>query len=196
MRLSESSNLTYIENSAVSSNRNIIRAVLTDNVELAKLCLEEKSVVSSLMESWSPELKSTALELCITHNSRKVLELLLKNIEDARESEYKPLIKKFDTGQVDERAFGTKVRKVEMMRGGRQGNNAFMQDNPKNEEYSNMLDLLTKDELLCVRAAYSCNVEVSTLRLIYEILKEKSAPFFKEIVYHILRTGRRHLVAE
>jgi hypothetical protein len=64
-------------------------------------------------------------------------------------------MRKFDTGQVSDRAFGTRVRKVEMMRGGRQGNNAFMQDNRRKEEYKTILDQLLNDELLSVRAAYS-----------------------------------------
>lgn len=162
MKSSPESNLLYINDSATTGNRNIIRAALTDNAELAKLCIEETSIISSLMESWSPELKSTALELCISHNSRKVLELLLKTCKQeeakTRESENKLLIKRFDTGQVDDRAFGTRVRKVEMMRGGRQGNNAFMQDNHRKEEYKSIFEQFTADELLTVRAAYSCNI--------------------------------------
>lgn len=58
------------------------------------------------------------------------------------------LITKFDTGEVDERAFGTRVRKVEMMRGARQGNNAFMQDIKRNEEYKSIFDQLMSDEQL------------------------------------------------
>ena len=202
MRFSSDSNLLYIDDSITTANRNIIRAALTDNVELAKLCIEENTIISSLMESWSPELKSTALELCISNNSRKVLELLLKSSkeEEAKvrvvDTFGKKLLSKFDTGQVDERAFGTKVRKVEMMRGGRQGNNAFMQDIKRKEEYSCMFQQLNEDELLAVRAAYSCNIEIPTLRVIYEELKEQAFPFFKQIFYHILRTGRRHLAAE
>ena len=41
-------------------------------------------------------------------------------------------IAKFETGQVSEMAFGYKVKKVNMSRGNRQGNNAFLED-PKHE---------------------------------------------------------------
>ena len=41
-------------------------------------------------------------------------------------------IAKFDTGEVGKMAFGVKVKKVQMMRGNRQGNNAFLED-PKHE---------------------------------------------------------------
>ena len=34
----------------------------------------------------------------------------------------------FDTGEVGDLAFGFKTRKVNMMRGNRQGNNAFLED--------------------------------------------------------------------
>lgn len=77
MRLGLDSNLLFMNDSFTTTNRNIIRAALTDNAELAKLCIQELEAVPSLMESWSPEIKSTAVELCISHNSRKVLELLL-----------------------------------------------------------------------------------------------------------------------
>jgi len=78
MKLAVDTNLVYIGDSVTTTNRNIIRAAVTDNLELAKLCIDETETVSSLMESWSPEIKSTAIELAIRHNSRKVLELLLK----------------------------------------------------------------------------------------------------------------------
>ena len=160
MRFSNNSNLIFTDDSQTTSNRNIIRAALTDNAELAKICISEITLISSLMESWSPEIKSTAIELCISNNSRKVLSLILKvsKEEEAKiraVTQTSKLISKFDTGQVDERAFRTKVRKVEMMRGGRQGNNAFLQDNKRNEEYKSIFQQLNEDELLAVRAAYS-----------------------------------------
>lgn len=201
MRFSTSPELLYLDNSIITANRNIIRAALTDNVELAKACIAEVNLVSSLMEPWSPELKSTAIELAISHNSRGVLELLLEVCKEEEAQNrtnlgHKMLISKFDTGEVSNRAFGTKVRKVEMMRGARQGNNAFMQDIKKNEEYKTIFEQLMADEILSVRAAYSCNVEISTLRVIFETLGKDSLPFFKQIYYHILRTGRRHLASE
>jgi hypothetical protein len=123
------------------------------------------------MQPWSPEQKSTAIEVAISHNSRKVLRLLLdvckQNETEIRCADKKLLISKFDTGQVSDRAFGTKVRKVEMMRGNRQGNGAFMQDIKRKEEYKCILDQLQKDELLAVRAAYSCNIELETLRFVF-----------------------------
>lgn len=85
MRFSEDSNLIYLEDSSTTANRNIIRACLTDNADLAKLCINEKQLITSLMESWSPEIKSTAIELCITNNSRKVLLLLLDVCKEEEE---------------------------------------------------------------------------------------------------------------
>ena len=37
-------------------------------------------------------------------------------------------IVKYDTGEVGKMAFGFKIRKVQMMRGNRQGNNAFIEE--------------------------------------------------------------------
>ena len=200
MRFSNDPNLLYLENSMTTANRNIIRAALTNNAELAKKCIEEVNLLSSLMEPWSPEIKSTALEIAISRNSLSVLELLLdiwkEDETQVRCQEQKLLIAKFDTGQVSDRAFGTKVRKVEMMRGGRQGNNAFMQDIKRKEDWKSMLEQLNNDEILSVRVAYSWNIEVKTLRLIFEVLGSQSLTFFKNVFYHIMRTGRRHLAAE
>lgn len=42
-----------------------------------------------------------------------------------------------------------------MMRGARQGNNAFMQDNRRNEEYKTCVQQLLEDEILAIRVAYS-----------------------------------------
>ena len=39
------------------------------------------------------------------------------------------LINYIDSGMVGEMAYGTRVRAVQMTRGNRQGNNAFLQDN-------------------------------------------------------------------
>ena len=200
MRFSLDSNLLYLENSMTTANRNIIRAALTNNAHLAKKCIEEVNLLSSLMEPWSPEIKSTALEIAISRNSLSVLELLLDVCKEEetqiRCQEQKLLISKFDTGQVSDRAFGTRVRKVEMMRGGRQGNNAFMQDIKRKEDWKSMLEQLNNDEVLSVRVAYSWNIELTTLRLIFEKLGNQALPFFKNTFYHIMRTGRRHLAAE
>ena len=87
MRLSADTNLLYIDNSITTSNRNIIRAAITDNIELAKLCVSETGIITSLMEPWSPEIRSTAIELAISHSSLKVLEYLLsicKEIDSER----------------------------------------------------------------------------------------------------------------
>jgi hypothetical protein len=49
------------------------------------------------------------------------------NFCDDRVMETEYLMQMIDSGMVSEMAYGTKVRRVEMTRGNRQGNNAFLQ---------------------------------------------------------------------
>lgn len=53
--------------SAVTDNKNVIRAAVTDNIELLKKCMREKEI-TNLLETWSPEVKWTALEYMIYYN--------------------------------------------------------------------------------------------------------------------------------
>lgn len=87
--------------------------------------------MSSLIEHIAPELRYSALEKAIQFNRVEILEILLT--QDKPESDYRmkkreSQIASFETGEVGQMAFGYKVRKVQMMRGNRQGNNAFTED--------------------------------------------------------------------
>ena len=75
-----------------------------------------------------------------------------------------PQIAKFDTGEVGQMAFGCKVKKVQMMRGNRQGNNAFLED-PKHE-YQTPTEYLLQNNW-CLTKVFSTDcVKVDTLLLI------------------------------
>ncbi len=79
----------------------------------------------------SPELRFSALERAFALNRLEIIEVLLS--QDKPENEYRMpkrngQLTKFETGEVSDMTFGVKVRKVQMMRGGRQGNNAFVED--------------------------------------------------------------------
>ena len=79
----------------------------------------------------SPELRFSTLERAFALNRLEIIEVLLS--QDKPENEYRMpkragQLAKFETGEVSDITFGVKVRKVQMMRGGRQGNNAFVED--------------------------------------------------------------------
>jgi hypothetical protein len=126
------------------SNREVIRACNTSNKTLLKACIEAKDVVSTLCQQWSTHNKESALYCAIKRNDHKLIEMLLKpKLKVAKNSTYmaeyntvyggriiKPttLLNVIDPGSVSHMAYGTRIRKVQMGRGNRQGTNAFCLD--------------------------------------------------------------------
>ena len=75
-------------------------------------------------------------------------------------------LNKFETGEVGDMAFGVKVQKVQMMRGGRQGNNAFMED-PSHEHQTPQQYLLENE--YCIEKIFSSGpIQEETLRCVQQ----------------------------
>ena len=110
------------------TNRNAIRAALTNNNKLLKACVNSTKL-SSLFDTWSPEIiKSSIYYAMVNNNLKMTLELLKASKSYFPRASYPTyLISYLDTGMVSHQAFGVHVRKVQMARGNRQGNNAFME---------------------------------------------------------------------
>lgn len=113
------------------SNRNLIRAVLTNNQKLFTNCVNSKQQISSLFDTWSPEIKHNCFYYAMISNNIRMLHEIFesshKNLSLARYPSF--LIEHVDTGMVSKKAYGVRVRKVQMARGNRQGNNAFLEKN-------------------------------------------------------------------
>jgi len=93
--------------------------------------VRDRGAVSSLIQHLSPELRYSALEVALKMDRLPMVEMMLA--EEKPENEWRAQrneeqIEKFNTGEIGQMAFGVKVRKVNMMRGNRQGNNAFIED--------------------------------------------------------------------
>ena len=76
-------------------------------------------------------LEMHRLVLAVEQNDVQTVKKLVsmsKEEELKKRKKCTHLIKKVDTGDVSEKAFGVKIRKVQMMRGGRQGDNALVED--------------------------------------------------------------------
>ena len=71
-----------------------------------------------------------------------------------------------DSGMVSHMAYGARVRKVEMTRGNRQGNNAFLQyeDNQNRNPVH-----FTTDERFIRNILYSKTVDYETFKLVYKL---------------------------
>eukprot|EP01022_Parablepharisma_sp_SALTPOND_P016946 TRINITY_DN259_c0_g2_i2.p1 TRINITY_DN259_c0_g2~~TRINITY_DN259_c0_g2_i2.p1 ORF type:complete len:1345 (+),score=203.61 TRINITY_DN259_c0_g2_i2:2443-6477(+) len=110
------------------SNRNIIRAVLTNNRPLLKSCISSIKL-SSLFDSWGPEIHHNSFHYALCSNNLNLMVELLKasHSPGLRANNPTYLIKYLDTGMVCQQAFGVRVRKVQLARGNRQGNNAFLE---------------------------------------------------------------------
>ena len=113
------------------TNRNVIRAAKTGNIELLKKCIEARSSISTLFEPWSKGNEWTAVEYAVINNDRPMLALLFNYLLSRR----KPRVIKeanrinlTDSGENSEFMVGVRVRKLNTTRGNKMGNNAFIFD--------------------------------------------------------------------
>ena len=131
------------------NNRNVHRAAMTGNVELLRQCILDKRKITNLNAWWSPEVQQTPVEILLERGDARLLETLLRpKLQPAKHQSYAearehllsgrhaddPYLMNFvATGSVSHMAYGAHVRSVEMTRGNRQGNNAFLHypDNTK-----------------------------------------------------------------
>ena len=132
----------------------MIRAALTNNLPLLKTLIHDKKNISNLNAYWGPDHMKTAIELMLLNNQLDQVEAMLhpdvkpeKNenyaqarnkllLQDrAKDGSY--LLNIIETGRVSHMAYGSYVRSVQMTRGNRQGNNAFLEydDNETLEEW-------------------------------------------------------------
>ena len=131
--------------STKENNKNIIRAAYTSNHKLLQEILSVNNKVSSHYDKWGPETDFTALQLFFTNKDKKGLKLLVDSYNAVQKGTSKqqmgfnpPVgLREIDTGYNSIYAFGVRVRKVAMGRGGREGNNAFVEDLAQLEFFDN-----------------------------------------------------------
>jgi len=123
---------------ALCTNRNPIRAVLTNNMTLLKNCMESSKLMTTLYDSWSAEIYRNSFYYAVTTNNIRMTHELLEANKKPKHFCRAPryLIQYLDSGSVSDMAFGVRVRKVQMARGNRQGNNAFLQKNTNPQNLS------------------------------------------------------------
>eukprot|EP00347_Sterkiella_histriomuscorum_P008908 403343282 len=114
------------------TNKNVFRAVMTKNHDLLRKCLESTKQISTLLLTWSPELKWTPMEWIFYNDDMESFDILMKyDMDKKKHSRVIPpafRLSEFDTGQVSDNAYGVEVRKVLTARGNRAGNEAFLQE--------------------------------------------------------------------
>ena len=86
-------------------------------------------------------------------------------------------------------AFGVKVRKVNMMRGNRQGNNAFLEDPVQDKQTPS--DVLLSDDLYSLQRAFQTDtVKQETLEVIEKAFgKQKFEQFVEKAIPILMQHG-------
>ena len=79
-----------------------------------------------------------------------------------------------------------------MIRGNRQGNNAFMEE--YTHEYASLGQMMKEDERMHVRVGYLNPIPMNSLVVLAKISKNRNE-FFKQVWYHALRIGDREAAA-
>lgn len=114
------------------NNRNILRAVNNGNCDLLEKCFNAKSQISNINEIWSEENKISPIYLATMRGNFKILKKFSEFYKNKklhiRVQKARIKLREIGTGGVSERTFGRAVRAVQMTRGGKQGNNAFIEN--------------------------------------------------------------------
>lgn len=97
-----------------------------------------------------------------------------------------------DSGMVSNMAYGTRVRKVEMTRGNRQGNNAFLQ---YEDNYNRNPVHFTTDERFIRNILYSKTVDHETFKQVYKLAPNIESTL-QSYVYEAVRAGNYKIAHE
>ena len=116
-----------------NTNRDIIRAAMTGNRTLLRTLLDSDMKISTAFPVWGVDNKTNPLiEIIKRHDMEMLDQLLSKSRNTKKPIELGSLpdvsIEQKSTGFNDKYAYGVYTRKVNMSRGGRQGNNAFIEE--------------------------------------------------------------------
>lgn len=135
------------------TNKEFIRAALSGNQKLMEKLLQSECKVSTLLEKWGIDYDPTALEILFTSKNKEVFIKYLEelNVSTRRIRFTSPkqcLLQEIQTGYNAKYAYGVVTRKVQMGRGGKEGNNAFAYDVADDYEDSYNQDLYLLDRVL------------------------------------------------
>ena len=132
----------YLGCCVTCSNRNCIRAVRTNNMNLLKQCINARKDISSLNEAWSIADTTTPIQYAVRTNNKDMLTELLEYFTNENKNRYinhrayksKCRLELTETGHNSEYMVGVRVRKLNTTRGNKMGNNAFIFDDVSSDE--------------------------------------------------------------
>jgi ankyrin repeat protein/predicted DNA-binding WGR domain protein len=189
-QLESESAVPNFECSARNSNREVIRAAMTGNKKLFEKIIKSDKKISRLTERWGVDNNITALKILIEKGDTDFLATFLELLTDTKKTvSYGPdnvvYLQKIDTGFNNKYAYGVATRRVALSRGGRQGNNAFVED----QGYQNAFD---DEHIEFVLSSKKTTVE--TIKLITSFMPHIENQFISKIGV-AMRYGNVHLAA-
>jgi len=132
--------------SVIYHDRNLHRAARTSNIKLLKSIVGTKFFISNFHPFWNPDNRTTPIDIAIKAGDYKFLKEFLaisqKNYSFGTANTSS--INKVNTGSVSVAAYGVHVRSVNMSRGGREGNNAFLADIHVGNGYLSLPDIMSR----------------------------------------------------
>lgn len=125
----------------------MIRACATGNKKLLKKIFEQEHLVSTFKEEWGCDNNMSPLQQIFAKKDKELLKVYLQGINsDGLKMAQKPhcTLKEVDTGYNNKYAYGVRTRKVQMGRGGKELNNAFVYDLSENYRQTSLLQQLAR----------------------------------------------------
>src|SRR3990167_8405538 len=132
-QLESDSLVPNFECSTKNSNREVIRAAIINSPKLLEKIARSDQKITTLTDRWGVENRTSALMVALESGKKDILVPILEYLTDPKKTikfgtPNKVYLKQIDTGFNDKYAYGVATRRVALSRGGRQGNNALVED--------------------------------------------------------------------
>ena len=123
------------------NNLNFFRAIEKKNKRLLRNLFKSDHKLSNILQPWGPEDSMNCLEKAILSENEEMVKALAEELKDSKMKKTfvpRSALGYVDTGNVSIEAYGVRTRKVQMSRGGREGNNALITE-PMTQDSPNIL---------------------------------------------------------
>uniref|UniRef100_A0A914UJC1 Uncharacterized protein n=1 Tax=Plectus sambesii TaxID=2011161 RepID=A0A914UJC1_9BILA len=130
-----------------------IRAVLTKNEGLLKRLIDDKDHCASILLERSKFVPKSAISYAIRAEDSKMIDLIKQGQEkiekegSTRVRMEKNLLQSMNTGRANYRMLGHATRAIQMTRGAKEGNNAFVLYEPEHDEANHYLGDMLEDNI-------------------------------------------------
>ena len=178
------SKTVYTDCCDICSNREVFRAVNTDDVELlTKVLHQHRNNLTSVFQNWGCDDCLNAVELSIIRGNPDIINLILdemntrKIVTEGQRNFYKTGesfgIVTIDTGYNDKYAYGVATRKVALGRGNREGVNALCADEVATSNENHFEEISSYEN-------YSC--EAGFQRFWSNVMRFLTVDIFKKLI--------------